>query len=114
MPTQRSQITTEELCRHFEQRLAAIRPLQAALHDKVLTAEPEKYRKACQEAEVRLALAASQIHNAAVELRRHINKRGHGVMRESQFDRDIRRWQAAQDPRRITARTSAGSGSSSG
>ena len=92
-----NRISTEELCRRFEQQLAAIRPLQAALRDKVLTTKNEEHRELYRQAELRLATAASQVHDEIAELRQHILSRGDGLIRESQFDRYTHRWQAEQD-----------------
>ena len=77
-------ISTEELCRRFEQRLAAIRPLQAALRDKALTARKEKHRENYRQAEIQLATAASQIHDELAMLKQSILSIGSGKMRESQ------------------------------
>ena len=89
-------ISTEELCRLFEQRLVAIRPLQAALHDKVLTAKKEEHRERYHQAEIRLATAASQVHDAIALLKQSITK-GPAVMSYSQWSREIRKWQESQD-----------------
>lgn len=89
-------ISTEELCRRFEKRLAAIRPLQAALRDKTLVAKTSVGREIGRQAEIQLATAASQVHDAIVLLKQSITE-GPAVMSYSQWNREIDKWQAAQD-----------------
>ena len=89
-------ISTEELCRRFEQRLAAIRLLQAALRDKTLIAKTSVGRETGRYAEIQLATAAAQVHEAIVLLKHSIAE-GPGKMSSSDFDRDICEWQKAQD-----------------
>ena len=91
-----SDISTEELCRRFEQRLAAIRPLQVALRDRTLAAKHKLGREIGHDEEVNLAKAAVQIFDAVLILKESMAK-GPSVTATAQWSRDIRNWQAAYE-----------------